>query len=118
MADFAFNPKYTITRTKHTVDGNPIHKEMHNSNYDIHKDGTKIGEMNTRWYSTSPRTVNVSNIKVEGGPNSIGPSAVRQVSSQLKQEYPKATRVKGERISGARTGDYKYVGPIVSAKLK
>jgi hypothetical protein len=46
--------------------------------------------------------VSIEGVKAKGGPNSLGPSVVSNLKSQLKQHFPGAKTTGGHRSSGAR----------------
>ena len=57
------------------------------------------------------------------GPNSIGQDGMRDVLGQLKDLYPDAKTIQGNRVSGARHGGKYYTGneedaPLASIKLR
>jgi Large polyvalent protein associated domain 22 len=44
----------------------------------------------------------VDDVNAEGGPQSMGPRAMRDVLEQLKEQFPNAETIEGMRVSGAR----------------
>ena len=67
-------------------------------------DGQKVGSIDTTW---NPDTGNlhVDSIDSQGGPNTMGTAAVRQLRSSLLGHYPEAKTLTGLRISGATYHD-------------
>lgn len=51
-------------------------------------------------------------------PNFFGPSLVRSLLRQLKQEFPNATEIRGHRVSGAREAAGKEMSPLANARVK
>jgi len=93
MPDFAFR---LSRRTQNSVGNHDVHY------YDIHKGEDKVGNVDISVHKKNPSRLNIENIEVNDGPNSIGPSAVRGITKQLKEHYPEAKYVTGKRVSGAR----------------
>ena len=62
--------------------------------------GGNAGTIDTTW---DPDTGNlhIEDFQSEGGPNTLGPAAVRQLRSQLLEQYPGVQSLSGLRISGA-----------------
>jgi hypothetical protein len=62
--------------------------------------GGNVGTIDTTW---SPDTGNlhIEDFQSEGGPNTLGPTAIRQLRRALLQQYPGAQSLSGLRISGA-----------------
>ena len=48
------------------------------------------------------KTLHIRNIALDDGPNSLGAEHVRHLYRQLKDRFPDAERITGERVSGAR----------------
>lgn len=46
----------------------------------------------------------VDDIRSRSGPQSLGPGAMRDVIEQLKEQFPNAETLEGQRVSGARQG--------------
>jgi len=64
------------------------------------RDGNPIGDVDTT-YSPGTQTLHVGNVNVDGGAGSIGARGVIFLRDLLRQMYPEATTITGERISGA-----------------
>lgn len=95
MADFAFRlakrDAGSLGKWKHT-------------NYDIKQGETAVGSMSVGHHEDRPERLHVWQVEVKGGRNSVGPSDVRRMSKQLREDHPKARTVEGVRVSGARGG--------------
>jgi predicted RNA methylase len=63
-------------------------------------DGKLLGTITVA--TTDPKRIEVEGATVAGGSNTLGPRVVKDVLKQLREIYPDATSVAGERISGAR----------------
>lgn len=112
MADkFAFNPKLTLEHGQMVAPGE------YGQIFGIEHEGKKVGQIAASLRKENPTDIKVHNINIEGGPNTLGPSHIRSLAKQLKGFYPKTETVSGERVSGARKGQYKEVGPTVKVKI-
>jgi hypothetical protein len=62
--------------------------------------GGDAGTIDTTW---NPDTGNlhIEDFQSEGGPNTLGPAAIRQLRSALLEQYPGVQSLSGLRISGA-----------------
>ena len=62
--------------------------------------GANAGTIDTTW---NPDTGNlhIEDFQSEGGPNTLGPTAIRQLRSALLDQYPGVQSLSGLRISGA-----------------
>jgi hypothetical protein len=62
--------------------------------------GEPVGIVDTTW---NPDTGNlhIEDFQSEGGPNTLGPAAIRQLRSALLERYPGVQSLSGLRISGA-----------------
>jgi hypothetical protein len=62
--------------------------------------GAQAGTIDTTW---NPETGNlhIEDFQSEGGPNTLGPTAIRQLRSALLEQYPGVQSLSGLRISGA-----------------
>ena len=62
--------------------------------------GEPVGIVDTTW---APDTGNlhIEDFQSEGGPNTLGPAAIRQLRSALLEQYPGVQSLSGLRISGA-----------------
>lgn len=75
----------------------------------LNNSGDEIGHIKVR--NLDPENPTVTNIYTAIGPNSLGPTGVRDIHRQLSQMYPEAKRFAGGRNSGARPGRPVYVLP-------
>src|SRR4029077_15977882 len=62
--------------------------------------GEDVGTIDTTW---NPDTGNlhIEDFQSEGGPNTLGQAAIRQLRSALLEQYPGVQSLSGLRISGA-----------------
>lgn len=77
--------------------------------WNIIEDGTAIAEITVALTAIPPigtqefdPSLHILGIRAPGGPNSLGPQKIRQVFNLLKEEYPEAKTIQGERVTGTR----------------
>jgi hypothetical protein len=78
--------------------------------YDIvDPSGAKVGKIHSVIIGDR---ASIENIDTEGGPNAIGPSGMRDLLRQFREENPNVKSLEGRRVSGARFGgeDVTYQG--------
>ena len=66
--------------------------------------GASAGVIDTTF---SPETglLRIDDIQSEGGKNTLGPGAIRDLRASLLEKYPNATALSGQRITGAVSAD-------------
>jgi len=65
--------------------------------------GRHLGTINTNW-DPMMGELTVENIQGVGGPNSLGPTLVKQIRAALLEHYPETRVISGERVTGAGPG--------------
>jgi uncharacterized protein YeaO (DUF488 family) len=59
-----------------------------------------IGRLNI--WTVDGKTIHIDGVETNSGAHSLGPSTVRALFRQIKEQFPEAETVTGQRISGAR----------------
>jgi hypothetical protein len=74
----------------------------HAHNYRIMSGDTDLGGISLNVKNPQAPEVQMIENWGGGGPNSLGPSVLREILGLLRQQYPQMTKLHGLRISGAR----------------
>jgi hypothetical protein len=67
--------------------------------------GTPVGAISADWNPPGSGNLFVKTFESEGGPNSLGFGAIRQIRDLLLARHPDATSLSGQRITGAVSAD-------------
>jgi len=93
---------YVITQEKSKIKWELVRDEGGDNTgryYTMKKDGKAVGYAEFEHHGD---TVHVNIIHSEGGPRSLGLEAMREIGQLIKREFPGATKISGERVSGVR----------------